>query len=260
MEKSFKKQMNDKDNENSTPEADAQLLADIEGYDNSNLPAVQGNNMPMVAIGSVIGDSDPDDLVFPYLQLVYGTSKVPEEYGPGDFLLNKDTLVASKGEAVSFIALSIRKYYMEYIPYGTSDVFPRTFATRKELVDAGLWTDWRNDERPPAVEAADLLMLIKQPEGVDSPAFAIEAAGDRYAIARWQLKSISVYKAVAKTIFSKLAIELRIPGILGGDWEMHSERRTFGGNSVPVPVVRLAGVNPPEKINAILAAVGAPTS
>lgn len=242
MTTSFKKQ----DKEKREEEVDQQALAEVSDTD-SNLPAEQSS--VSLALGQVSGSVDRSDLLIPRLNIVQNVGPLSEmfEGKGGAIILNKETLLAQKDEPIKLTVLSIKKTYEENLPYDPNGPRPRVFESLEEVVDAGLYTDWRNNQQPTAKEVATVLAFIEEPEGVEDLSFSYEFEKKNYALAVWTLRG-TAYTRGAKKIFSASQIELAKDGLLSGDWELSTTRTQINGNYVFVPVLRLTGRNSKEKV------------
>lgn len=201
-----------------------------------------------IVLGAVVGEVDEKDLKVPTLKLTQSVGPLSETFDAGTFILNGTQVLAQPEVPLTLSVLSIRKYYIENLPYDPNGPRARVFETKQELVDAELWTEWRNDERPPAVEIADVSVLIKQPDEVDLPSFSFSLGVDSYCLARWTLRGTG-YTSAAKSIFTALSVELAPPKrSYYGLWSLHSERQKRGGNMVQVPVLTLTGIRDEEDI------------
>lgn len=250
MKKSFK------DKEDGAKEAEVNE-AEVALVDGSSDVATQGNVAPLV-IGGVSGDIDETDLRVPRLSLVHSVGDLSEEFTPGDLVISTSKLLlAHKNEPVNLIVLNIGKTYEETLPYDPdpNSPRPRVFNSRQEVLDAGLWTDWKNDQRPPVHPVADMTVLIEQPEGVDGSSFTKEILNKNYMMARWTVRK-TAYTSSAKTVFSAAAAELASSGVEHGLWTLVIERQLKGGNWVFTPVLKLAGKSTPEFVGVMTALLG----
>lgn len=251
MKKSLEK------SETNNTEVDAEALAEIAG----DTAVATAPGQSLMNIGQVSGDVDSRDLVIPRLELVQkvGPLSTVESLDFGDLVLNKSITLSGihteKGPntEVLITVLSIVKSYEEVVPYDPSGQGPRgrTFTSAAQLDAADLWTDWRNDQKPPAREVANMLVLIEQPEGLDSPSFHLGAGGKRYALAAWVVRS-GAYNRAAKKVFSADKIELAETGLVSGVWSLHTERYTSGGNVIAVPFMQLVGKHDMEVLKPLL--------
>jgi len=246
-----------KKSEANEEEVDAQALAEVAG----ETAVATAPGQSLMNIGQVSGDVDSRDLVIPRLEIVQkvGPLSTVESLDFGDLVLNKSITLAGihteKGPntEIFITVLSIVKSYEEVTPYDPSGQGPRarTFNTAAEVDAAGLWTDWRNDQKPPAREVANMLVLVEQPEELDSPSFHLEAGEKRYAIASWTVRS-GAYNRAAKKVFSASQIELAETGLPSGVWSLHTERYTTGGNVISVPFMQLVGKHDMEVLEPLL--------
>jgi hypothetical protein len=221
---------------------DTTALAEME--ENTSLVETSAVSL---ALGTVEGSIDAKDLIIPRMAIVQRVGPASKEFEPGQIVYNKETVLAEPEEAINLVVLSIKKFYEEWLPYDPNGPKPKTFATARELADAKLYTDWRNDEQPPAREVANVLVLVEKPDAVDSTAFNKTIGGKDYAIALWTLRGVG-YSYGAKKIFSASSIDLARSGLLSGRWELATEDKMVNGNYVHVPILRLVGRNSAELV------------
>ena len=238
-----------------SPAIDEAALADLSG-DSAVATTGQSRGPSLATLGQVSGDIDSKDLIIPRMEIVQkvGPLSLNTELDFGSLVLNKSTVLAPLEVTVSITVLTCVKSFEEVLPYDPTGKGPRarTFDHLKDLIAAGLWVDWRNDQKPPAREVGNLLVLIKKPDGIESPAFHMDVEGSRCAIASWTVRS-TAYGRVAKKVFSAAAVELADAGLLAGIWDLHIEPHQSGGNLVGAPVLKLVGEHTPEVVADITA-------
>ena len=201
-----------------------------------------------LVIGQVSG-SEQRDVILPRLGMAQNVGALKNEHNndPGDLVLNKDTLLVAKDTALSLTVLSINKKWEEDLPFDSDGPMPKVFGSVQAVQDAGFWTDWRGDQRPPVREVADMLILIKQPEGIESASFSVTINDEPHALAMWTVRKTS-YKAAAKKVFTASVIELQKTGILSGKWELKSTETKTGSNWYFIPVLKLVGKHDEDTI------------
>lgn len=247
---------NDGSKREETKAPDAEAQAAVEGTTETAVTIGSddtGGGVPMPAIGGVSGDVDKGDITLPRLELVYGVGAVSELFDAGDVVYNREVCLAKKGEPVHMTVASIRKYYMEDMPYEPDrEELPRLFQTKEEVEAAGLWTEWNRNgqQKPPVADCADLLVAIECPEGVEDTMFPLSYAPDggdpvSLAVALFTVRKTS-YTRVAKPVFSARQFFLR-DNLLLGRWCLTTERKkTKSGNVTTLPNFRNVGRNSPE--------------
>jgi len=227
--------------------APAAPVADTEAVE-----AVYGDDVavarrPTAEVGKISGDVDASDIKFPRLEMVYGVGAVSELFDAGDIVYNGNLRLAAKGEPVHMTVASLSKYYAEVIPFDpTGETRARIFATKDEVKEAGLWVEWRNNEKPPVSECATLLVIVECPAGVDDSSFPLsftEADGTvrSLGIAEWTVRNTS-YTRVAKQVISAQAFFLR-DSLLRGRWELRTLRQKAGDFVTTLPAFRCIGTN-----------------
>ena len=222
---------------------DAAQLAEIEG---DSLPATRDNTV-MLNVGSVDGDVGMADMIVPRFNIVQGVGPLSEHFDSGDIVLDSEIVLAKKESPVSLIVLSIAKSYEESLPYDPSGPRPREFKSEIELREAGLWTEWRDGQPPPVKKKAIAMLLVQQPEGVDSLRFSYKVADKSYALAIWTMRG-TAYNRAAKKIFTEEKLSLKDTGLVGGLWELSTKKEPINGNPVSVPVLRLTGKSTTESV------------
>jgi hypothetical protein len=239
-----------------TPPVDETALAEIDGGD--FLPAGLDDTASMtIKLGQVSGDIGRSDLKIPRFAVVQSVGPLsgnPNLAG-GDLVLNETTVLANKDVPISVIVLECNKTYEEDLPYDANGPRPRQFKSRKEVLDAGLWVEWRNDTKPPVREVGTVTMMIRKPDALVSQSFPLTHEGVDYAIAMWTVRK-TAYAAVAKKIFSASAIELAKGGLLSGVWTLSAQRKQINGNWVFVPQMQLTGKTPDDLITFIKERLG----
>jgi hypothetical protein len=192
-----------------------------------------------IEVGRVQGEVSARDLQFPALNIVSKMGKLTDTFKPGDLVLNREYFLTSRGgPPVKIVVMNLVKSYQERFPeFNASGPRPKAFKTLREVVDAGLYLDWRNNEKPTAEEVATALLLIQKPADLACLAFNNTLDGQDYALARW-IMTRTAYTHAACQMFTKSQIELR-DGLELGLWELSTKVETIRGNAVDVPVLRL---------------------
>lgn len=232
------------------PEVNEAALAEVDGDgDGETMPAVRDVSVNL-ALGNVGGSIDARDLIIPRFNIVQGVGPLSENFDSGDIVLNKEVLIASKGEPASLTVLSIRKTYEERLPYDPNGPRPVVYETLEQVVEAGYWVDWRNNAPPPVKEVATALVLVRKPDDVESLSFSVELEEELFALAVWTMRG-TAYTRAAKKIFSANQIELAHTGLMTGLWELTTAKESINGNPIAVPILRLVGRNTPERVELI---------
>ena len=203
----------------------------------------------------VVGEVDNADVRFPKLQVVQGVGPLSErdEFKKGDLILDGEVAIGGLNSAIEMTVLQIGKQYEEVVPYD-GDEIPRIVTTKEEVLQLGGTTEGHREDGkwvgPTWRAIADALICIKAPEDLDEDtlnvSFPFEAPGEesKFAFARWVIKGVA-YKSAAVEIFSAASMYYR-DGLRKGTFNVSTTKRTFGPNSVMVPVVRKGKRNTPE--------------
>lgn len=89
--------------------------------------------------GGVSGEVDDNDISFPRVRVIQGTSKFANFAPLGSITLGFDSdllVLAKEGQHVDFVVASIHKQFQEKVPWG-SDKMPQVFDTLAEVQAAG---------------------------------------------------------------------------------------------------------------------------
>ena len=228
--------------ENTVDEA---ALADIEGTSETGV-ATTSPSATALALGQVSGDIDARDITLPRLYLVQKVGELPEMFEHGSFVLNKEIQLVRLGEPLSVVVLAIDKYYEEKLEFDPDGPRPDRWSSAEEAINAGMSVA---GPEPTAHTVADIKLLIKKPDEVNSPSFGFDLAGGQYAVALWTVRKSSY--AAARRIFSAMALELSRTGLLSGNWNLFSKPEKFKTNTYYSPVMQLAGTHDAEFVEQV---------
>lgn len=230
-------------------------FTDIDGREDTTQTTALGTTQPSamdMAPGELVGDFAVEDIKFPRLNFVQKSGNLSNDFDFGDIVLSKEHRLAgfaNKGDEVSspveLIIVSLRKFYQERTEYN-SGIIPASFNSLAEVQGAGLTTRWgANGEKPTAEAVIDTRVLVKKPDDLISDAFPYDIDGMLWSPAGWFLARTAYKAAFTNVIGPKLAIELRVPGLLAGRWELRSQKVTKGDNTYVIPKLHLL----PERNN-----------
>lgn len=213
--------------------------------DESDSPAASSLVVQQGTLGKVTGEVNRRDIIIPSLKIVQGVGPLSENFSPGQIVLNNEIAISDGSEPVTLTVLAIKKSYIENVEYG-SEQQPRRFATEAEVKEAGLWTEWINNQKPPAAEVAEALVAVESKEENPLYPFSRETADGvvHYSLAVWTLRGVS-YSRAAKVIFTAAQFSLR-EGLYKGSWSLSTKREKIGKNVIAVPVLKRAGNNDQE--------------
>lgn len=207
----------------------------------------QGN----FALGQVEGDVTPADIRMPSLKIAYGVGGLAENFNPGDLVLGGDNLLVSRGESLRFIVLKIRRYWKEYrSTFDPNAPMPLTFLSEEEVHAHGGTTKWNGSVGPSFSPAAELTMLIEQPEDVICGLFGIHLGEKVYAPAIWHVDK-SAYRRVGPIVLTAAQFSLRARGLLSGIFSLSTKTEKINNNNTIVPSVKLCGFNSDDVIKGI---------
>lgn len=161
-------------------------------------------------LGGVTGECTPSDIKFPELNVVYGTSKIIDQFNVGDLVLGKEHCLAGKNEPLNLVILGANVYWKEYLSQEAyaAKVTPREFRTEAEVLKAGGTTTWINGQGPTFAKAGVFKLLIEQPEGIECSEFGIELGDKKYALANWHLDK-KAYQSVGPEVLRADMIALK---------------------------------------------------
>jgi hypothetical protein len=231
---------------------DADAAVDLAGGEE----VVVRQSTAMAAVGEVQGELSRSDIMLPRLQFIQSVGPLSREFTPGDIVLSKEVRIAQKDQNITLVVLSVKKYFQErFDKFELNGPRPLRFETEDEVRKAGLVLDWdfpKKGDRPTAEPLADVVVMIKKPEGNESPVFSIPIGGKLWSAALWTTQRTS-YTRAAKRIFTARAVELSAGGLLSGVWSLMSHEATINGNLVFVPALTLIGRNDAATIAEITA-------
>lgn len=206
---------------------------------------------PAFELGRVTGPIEQSDIYRPRLELSQSVGPLMEAgFTPGQIVLASEYPIWAEGyDPIKVTVIASRKQFVENVEFG-GDKKQRIFNSPLEVKDAGLWTEWLNDEAPPVYPRLTCVALIEKPDFVEeTEAFGIELVGKLYAIAeiRWDG---AAYSRAAKTIMTA-AGGLLAKGLHRGCWNYSCKREKLKVNTVTVPVIKFAGFHSEEFVNAV---------
>jgi hypothetical protein len=215
------------------------------------LQAVEKPSVGALVPGEVTGEVGSSDIKLPTLRIMQKMSDNPQNISLGTVTVNGDTVVEGDGETTATI-ISIQKKYEEILPFGAG--IPKRFEKLEEAIKDGFKLCRSKQDRDSGVplveETAIVLLVCHQPEGAMDRSFPFELAETRGVPAIWFLRSYA-YGNIAKTIFSKLAFDLRGTNLLESRWKITTEKRTNSFGEFYVPHISLLPeTNTPEFVTA----------
>lgn len=215
--------------------------AEVMGTERTNMPSVQRAS----ALGEVSGDISASDIRLPRLQITYGVGGLAEAFAPGDWILDKENLLAHKDEPLRVVILSAVKYWKEYLSNEAfnAGVRPRSFATDTEVLKNGGTVEWVNGVGPTFSPAMDVKLLIEKPANLVCGYFGLEIEGKSYAPAIWTADK-TTYNKVAQVITLMSRFTLASRGLCSGLFELSTTvQKNQKGRVIPYPNIRLVGNN-----------------
>jgi len=202
--------------------------------------AVVPHTGPAAHADDVQGDVDFSDIRLPRLNLVQRTGDLPDRFGFGEFVLNKEV---SLGKQLRFVALNLKKQFQEKVEYGSGST-SAVFNTREEVKAAGGSFGFADGQFS---ELAHIHMLVEMPEGLASnpdaasvvDLFIYEIDGKLFAPVVFSVGR-SAYTALAKPLLTSRQFQLR-DGMWKGMWELNSQINKSGKGSWATPAPRFLG-------------------
>ena len=211
------------------------------------VPVLRRNAAVAVDTGS--GMVDITGVRPPMLSIAYGVGKFAGTFAPGQLILGDNDLIADKDTPLSVIVLKYNQYVKEAI---TQDGYAmglraRLFPTKEAAKAAGLRIEWGpNSEKPEADFALDMLLLIEQPEKLESAMFGQSFGGKQYALAFASFDK-TAYKSISNTYLQSVVYAMRGKKTWGGVWELKTRLQVSKKNTANkswVPTFTLKGFLP----------------
>ena len=190
--------------------------------------------MPVNGANDFEGEMEKSDIKIPKLNIAQKIGPLSDDWPFGAWVLSRTTQLAGLGDPVHFTPLSGRKTYVEALEYG-SDTFPRVFNTKAEALNAGLRVEFdsASGDRPEVNQCLDVVLLIRSTDA-DSPEFALEFNGEKYAMALWTIGSWSAYNAAAKPLLT--ARTMHLTSFHQREWTAITTKHVLGnGNTIANP-------------------------
>lgn len=248
--------------------ADQTVLNQMEGKTDEAAGTAVAVRRP-VAIGQITGGEEVSTrLKLPTLQIAYGVGGLSATFNQGDLVLDKEYLIAKRGDPLVVTFVSVEVSYKEYLTYEQSKAliaqgkFPKKYSTREEALAAKEIVDWppKGSGLPlPTVRpAGKYQLLIQKPEGLQSQRFQFELGGKLWAPARMFLDK-GAHKAVIGVLAyeAKWSLSARKGGMLTGQFTMTvatTPKNDGSGKVITLPSIKLTGSNSDEDAAKILAA------
>jgi hypothetical protein len=187
------------------------------------------------------GELEKGDITIPKLNIAQSIGPLSDDFPKGAWVLNRAVQLAAVGEELRFTPLSATKSYVEALEY-SSDEFPRVFKTRQAVLDAGLRVEFDGDtgEKPEVNQCLDVVVLIREGK-VESPEFALDFEGERFALAQWTIGSWSAYQSAARPLLTARTLYLKT--FDQREWVAVTEKKMMkNGNTTMIPKL-LGGPN-----------------
>ncbi len=202
-------------------------------------------------------NADEDGPTLPRLYVVSNTGKLVEEFTSGDLLLDKEIVLAGKGEPLEIVVLCTTSFWKERLEYDPdSNTPPRVFVTAEDVKKAGGTTEWVNhpdgtSTGPSFSRAMHLRVLIRKPKHVVSARFfEVPGSDGEYTLAMWDIDK-TAYKRVAPILKSHATFGLRERGLHSGRFALSTKTTKVGKNVIVVPELKFLGVGVPEFVAAV---------
>lgn len=188
----------------------------------------------------VQGDVDFSDIRLPRLNLVQRTGDLPDRFGFGEFVLNKEV---SLGKTLRIIALNLKKQFQEKVVFGSGEP-SAVFNTREEVKAAGGTFGFADGQFS---ELAHIHLLVEKPADLEKnpdaasvlDLFIYEIDGKLFAPVVISVGR-SAYTALAKPLLTSRQFQLR-DGMWRGVWELNSHVNKGAKGSWVTPTPRFLG-------------------
>lgn len=200
--------------------------------------------------GGLEGDFDADDIKLPQIKIVNGSGPLSQQYNQGTLLYADEELwgvpdlkPGAKNPVLFFVPVKIVKQFRENLsPDEVEDgMMPRIVSSREEAESLGGSTRWIGQEKPKWSPSAKCILLLREPEGTQHPAFTQILDGHNYAPAVYYCSG-TAYNEFAKQIFNAAQLTLRENGRINLSkrfWTWQVVKKQAGKFSIFVPAVRL---------------------
>lgn len=190
--------------------------------------------------GEVTGEIGAGDIKIPTLRIMQRMSDNPQKLDLGLITVNGETVIEADGEARITI-ISIQKKYEEIMAFGAG--IPQRFDRLEDAILGGFRLCRSKQDRDSGVplveETAIVTLVAHQPEGALDRSFPFALGDTRGVPALWYLRSFA-YGNIAKSVFSKLAFDLRGTELLEAQWKITTEKRSNSYGEFFVPHIQLA--------------------
>lgn len=171
--------------------------------------------------GAILGEWSASDILHPRLQIVQGNGELAKRYAHGTLLLADDVFLdapnaTNPSRAILFVPVQMKKQYREVLSQEqiAAGLKPRTAFSKEEVQQLGGSTEWgaTKGQKPDWKATGRFVLLVKQPDGVDHPAFSeVEGMDGRYALCVYYAAGVA-YETFAKVILTAAASTLSIAG------------------------------------------------
>jgi hypothetical protein len=187
---------------------------------------------------------DSNDIEIPRINVVQKISDI--DAPTGSLVLDKKHVLLKPEQCGDAIVVSAQKGWKEDVPFD-SDVIPRIALTAERKEQLALESEY------PILEFADIIVLIKQPDGNDNEqAFAFPIGDCNYALAK-----LYVAKDAYRQTFKRLATFAtfnRTTPIQSRVWTFQTQLMEKGKYSWYVPSLAATNATTPEEVVEFLAA------
>jgi hypothetical protein len=239
--------------------ANPEALNQVLGNTNETAVAVRGP----VALGTISGGVGSTALNFPLLQIAYGVGKLAEKFSNGDWVLDKDYLLAKKGEPLVVTFVHVETYLKQYIDKSkyVPGVQAKRYYTRKEALDAGEIVDWppkgSDLPRPTVSPAGTYMLMIQKPKGLECALFGFPIKDELWTPARMFLDK-KAHKIVFDTVnrMSTFSLAARKGGLVSGQFVLTTGTKVnpFNGNTETLPAIKFLKAHDDADVDRILGA------
>lgn len=186
---------------------------------------------------------DSNDIEIQRINVVQKISDI--EAPTGSLVLDKKHVLLKPEQSADVVIVTAQKGWKEDIPYD-SDVIPRLAFTAERKDQLASESDY------PILEFADIVMLIKQPEGNnDEVAFAFPIGDANYALAKLYVAK-DAYRQTFKRLATFAAFNRTVP-IQSRVWTFQTQLMEKGKYSWWVPSLAQSNASTPKDVSEFLA-------
>lgn len=145
---------------------------------------------------------DESDIKKDRLNLAQNSGVIGKNFKPGTWVYNQSDILANPGEALQVTLLQAEKYFMEDLPY-TSTEQAQIALTEEIMKEKGGSLEWTSRIKPTWKRMVNMNFLIKLEKSEFSETFGMEAPDGGLYITGWFTPSLTSYKEAGMDIITR---------------------------------------------------------